>query len=351
MTAAPAELAALQERMAELTDLGRIHSMLFWDQNTMMPPNGAAARADHSATLEVISHNKLIDPEIGRLLDALEPWAPAEDPDSDAVRLLAAVRRDHEKAVRVPTELAAEISHADALGQQAWQEARAASDFSRFRDALERHIELRHRYVACFEPAEHPYDILLDDFEPELTTAELRPLFATLRDKLVDLVARAAGEDGAARNDGVFAGPFEVDDQRRAVMDVLEAVGFDADGWRLDPAPHPFAQSLGPTDVRITTRYDLTRLRRRALLRPARVRPRPLRGRHRARAGAQPARPAGLASASTSRRAGCGRTSSAARARSAAGCCRCCASTLGPGIPAASTPTPSTARSTPSSAR
>ena len=88
--------------MAELTDLGRIHSMLFWDQNTMMPPSGAAARADHSATLELISHGKLIDPEIGRLLDALEPWAAGEDPDSDAVRLLAAVRRDHEKAVARP---------------------------------------------------------------------------------------------------------------------------------------------------------------------------------------------------------------------------------------------------------
>ena len=90
MSAAPAEFATLEERMAELTDLGRIHSMLFWDQNTMMPPNGAAARADHSATLEVISHNKLIDPEIGRLLDALAPWADSEDPDSDAVRLLTA---------------------------------------------------------------------------------------------------------------------------------------------------------------------------------------------------------------------------------------------------------------------
>jgi carboxypeptidase Taq len=257
VTQAPTELAALRERMAELTDLGRIHAMLFWDQNTMMPPNGAAARADHSATLEVISHDKLIDPEIGRLVAALEPWADAEDPDSDAVRLIAAVKRDYEKAVRVPTELAAEISHADALGQQAWQEARAASDFSLFREALERHIELRHRYVACFDGAEHPYDLLLDDFEPGLTTAELRPLFATLRDELVELVAQAAGEDGAARNDGVFSGPFEVDDQRRAVMVVLEAVGFDADGWRLDPAPHPFAQSLGPTDVRITTRYDL----------------------------------------------------------------------------------------------
>ena len=257
MTQAPAELAALQERMAELTDLGRIHAMLFWDQNTMMPPNGAGARADHSATLEVISHNKLIDPEVGRLVEALEPWADGEDPDSDAVRLVAAVKRDHEKAVRVPTQLAAEMSHADALGQQAWQEARAASDFGLFREALERHIELRHRYVACFDGAEHPYDVLLDDFEPGLTTAELRPLFASLRDELVALVAQAAGEDGAARNDGVFSGPFEADDQRRAVMVVLEAVGFDPDGWRLDPAPHPFAQSLGPTDVRITTRYDL----------------------------------------------------------------------------------------------
>jgi carboxypeptidase Taq len=257
VTAAPAELTALQERMTELSDLGRIHAMLFWDQNTMMPPRGAAARADHSSTLEVISHDKLIDPEIGRLLAALEPWADGEDPDSDAVRLIAAVKRDHEKAVRVPTELAAEMSHADALGQQAWQEARAASDFSLFHDALERHIELRRRYVACFEPVEHPYDVLLDDFEPELTTKELRPLFATLRDALVELVAATAGDDEQGRNDGVFSGPFEVDDQRRAVMDVLEAVGFDPDSWRLDPAPHPFAQSLGPTDVRITTRYDL----------------------------------------------------------------------------------------------
>jgi carboxypeptidase Taq len=242
--------------MAELSDLHRIHALMFWDQNTMMPPQGAAARADHSATLELIAHNRIADPDVARLLEALEPWGAGEDPDSDVVRLLAAVRRDHDKAVRVPAELAAEMSHAAALGQQAWQEARAAADFSRFRDALTRHVELRHRYVECFDAAEHPYDVLLDDFEPGLTTAELRPLFATLREELVPLVA-ATGDAGQARNAGVFAGPFEVEAQRIAVMDVLEAVGFEPDAWRLDPAPHPFAQSLHPRDVRITTRYDL----------------------------------------------------------------------------------------------
>jgi carboxypeptidase Taq len=256
VTAAPPELAALHERAAILADLSHIHSLLFWDQNTMMPPDGAPARGDQAATLEAVSHERLTDPELGRLLDALEPWAAEQHPDADDVRLLHELRRDFEKAVRVPTSLAAEISRAAALGQAAWQEARAAADFARFRDALERQVELRHRYVDCFTDFEHRYDVLLDDFEPQMTTATLRPLFAELCDGLVPLVAEAASA-APKPEAGPFGGPHEVEHQRRAVMDILEGVGFDPDGWRLDVAPHPFAQRIAPGDVRITTRYDL----------------------------------------------------------------------------------------------
>jgi carboxypeptidase Taq len=256
VTTAPSELAALHERAAILADLGHIHSLLFWDQNTMMPPRGAPARGDQAATLEAVSHERLTDPELGRLLDALEPWAAEQDPDADDVRLVAELRRDFEKAVRVPTSLAAEASRAAALGQAAWQEARAAADFSRFRDALQLQLDLRHRYVACFEDFEHPYDVLLDDFEPAMTTAKLRPLLSELVDGLVPLVADVASDAPAPRG-GPFGGPYAVEDQRRAVMDILEGVGFDPDGWRLDVAPHPFAQRIAPGDVRITTRYDL----------------------------------------------------------------------------------------------
>jgi len=256
VTAAPPELAALHERAAILADLGHIHALLFWDQNTMMPPDGAAARGDQAATLEAVTHERQTDPELGRLLDALEPWAADQDPDADDVRLLYELRRDFEKAVRVPTSLAAEVSRAAAHGQAAWQEARAAADFSRFRDALERQLELRHRYVDCFADFEHRYDVLLDDFEPRMTTAALRPLFAELSDGLAPLVAAAAA-DGPKPAGEPFGGPHEVEHQRRAVMDILEGVGFDPDGWRLDVAPHPFAQRIAPGDVRITTRYDL----------------------------------------------------------------------------------------------
>jgi carboxypeptidase Taq len=255
VSAAPAELAALRERMAELSDLRRIGGLLFWDQQTMMPPRGAEARAEHAATLTRVIHGKETDPALGALLDALEPWAEQSDPDARDVRLIRWTRRDYEKSVRVPAELAADMSRASALGQQAWQEARAADDYARFRDALVRQVELRHRYVECFDGFAHPYDVLLDDFEPGLTTAELKPLLADLRDALVPLVA-AAGDPAQARNDGALHGAYPVDLQRTTLLDVLGAVGYDPDAWRLDPTLHPFATGIALGDIRVTTKYD-----------------------------------------------------------------------------------------------
>ncbi|HKG66543.1 MAG TPA: hypothetical protein VKB28_20910, partial [Solirubrobacteraceae bacterium] len=166
----PPELDRLRERLAEITDLQALGALMFWDQNTMMPPGGAGARADMADTLQRTVHARETDPELGRLLDALEPWAAGEDPDSDNARLVHWARRDFEKSLRVPADLAAQLTRAKAEGLQAWMEALAASDFQRMRGALERHVELRHEYVDCFEGHAHPYDVLLDDFEPGLTT-------------------------------------------------------------------------------------------------------------------------------------------------------------------------------------
>ena len=255
MTGGSRELAALRGRLAEIADLQSVGKLLSWDQQVIMPPAGATSRADRSAALEGVLHAKLVDPELGRLLDALEPWAAEQDPDSDGARLIGWARRDHQKAVRVPAALAEDMARAESLGQVSWFEAREHADFARFRDTLEHHLELRHRYIECFPGSEHPYDVLLDDFEPGMRTAEVVPVLAELREGLTPLVAATARAD-QPRNAGVFAGPIGEEAQCRAVLDVLGEVGFDPAGWRLDAAAHPFATSLGLGDTRITTRYD-----------------------------------------------------------------------------------------------
>lgn len=245
-------LDVLRARLAELADLENMARVLAWDQRTYMPPAGAAARASQMATLERLGHERFTSDEVGAWLDAA-----AADTDGDAIAadLVAVARRDYDKARRVPAELAAEMAAAAIEGQQAWLSARANADFALLAPHLRRHLDLRRAYVACFPEADEPYDALLDDYEPGMSTAEVRVAFARLREGLTPLVARAAERAGAIDLTPA-RGPFPVAAQRRVLAGVLRRVGFTEDAWRLDDSAHPFSACSGPDDQRITNRYD-----------------------------------------------------------------------------------------------
>ena len=164
-------------------------------------------------------------------------------------------RRDWDKARRVPAELRAEIARTAGLANGAWIEARQQSKFELFAPHLQKTIELQHRYVECFEESEHVYDVLLDDYEPGMTTAEVRRLFDELKQQgLVPLIA-AVAERGRPVDDVCLRGHFPAEQQRAFVLSILGRFGFQPDSWRLDPTVHPFASSSATTDIRITTRY------------------------------------------------------------------------------------------------
>ncbi len=123
-------LTELKQRLAEIDDLEKTLSVLNWDQRTTMPPLGAPARAEALATLGGIVHERFVDDELGRLLERAEPLADRLEYDSDDASLLRVVRRDWDKARRVPAELAAAWLREGSKAQAAWLQARAASDFS-----------------------------------------------------------------------------------------------------------------------------------------------------------------------------------------------------------------------------
>jgi carboxypeptidase Taq len=243
-------LTELRERLAEIADLNAAGGLLGWDQQTMMPERAAPQRAEQLGTLGKLLHERFTDDAIGRLLEAAQP-----EPDSTDAALVRVTRRDWEKARRVPSQLAAELARAGALGHAAWVDARERSDFAAFLPFLRHNVELKLRYVECFEGYDDPYDVLLDDYEEGMTSAEVDALFTELRAGLVPLIA-AIAERSDAVDDAPLHGDFPVERQRELVGGVLRQLGWSADGWRLDDAAHPFATSFGPGDVRLTTRYD-----------------------------------------------------------------------------------------------
>jgi carboxypeptidase Taq len=252
----------LLERLGEVQDIAGGVGILSWDQRTKMPAAGARARADQLATLTRLAFERFTADEIGSLLEELGPRAESLDYDSIEASLIRITRRDYDKARRVPLELRAEMARAGALAEPVWREARRASDFGLFLPYLEQAIELKKRYIECFQPVDEPYDALLDDYEPGMKTADVRAVFAELRDGLVPLVA-AIAERTDAVDGSALTGDFPLERQEEFEGEILHAFGFVDDEWRVDETAHPFASKGGPQDVRLTTHHhpdDLTSL-------------------------------------------------------------------------------------------
>jgi carboxypeptidase Taq len=250
-----ARFGELVSRLNEISDLGRTASLLAWDQQTMMPPRGAAGRAEQLATIGRIAHQKFIADDMGRLLDDLAGWAEGHDYDSFEASLVRVVRRDWEKSRKVPAELRAEMSRSSALAIPVWVEARKNDDFPAFLPVLRKNLDLRKQYVELFlDDYAEPYDVLLDDFERDRTAAEVRTLFDYVKEHQAPLVKEIA--QASAQNGRVPAGrTFPIDVQKRFELEVVKRFGFDESAWRLDPTVHPFASGAGIDDIRITTRY------------------------------------------------------------------------------------------------
>ena len=246
----------LKERLGEIQDLQKTRSFLAWDQQVLMPAGGSGVRAEQIATLDRIAHSSFISAEIGRLLDRLAAFEAARPYDSDEASLIRVTRLDWEKARRVPADLRADMSRASSLALPVWAEARQNSDFSLFLPLLRQNLELRRRYVECFDAYDEPYDALLDDYERGTTSAEVRVVFDRLKTEQVPLVAAGSREGARPARDRSF--PLE--GQQQFELRVLERFGFDRNSWRLDPTVHPFASSLGIDDIRLTTRYHETNL-------------------------------------------------------------------------------------------
>jgi carboxypeptidase Taq len=249
-------LSATEDLRAELgvvSDLASAAGLMHWDERTKMPAGGAAARADQLATLARITHDRLVADELGRLIDAARAELDGADPASDEASIVNVAAREWGKARRVPSDLTAETARAESIAERAWIAAREANDFSAFQPHLEGLVELKRRYIDCFE-VDHPYDALLDDFEPDARTAEVAAILKTLREGLTPLVERAAADGGDGAD--CLHGDFPVDRQREFATELAGSMPFEPETWRLDDTTHPFAASLSRSDVRLTTRYD-----------------------------------------------------------------------------------------------
>lgn len=256
-------LATLEPLTTQLLEIQRINSaasVLSWDQETYMPGGGGQARAEQIAVLEGLAHQKLVSPDIERLLSQWVDPATGqarEEPgdlwDEPSRSLLRETWRDFSRAKKLPSDFVVTLSRECSLAQQVWSEAKTQNTFAMFLPNLRTILALKREETQYLGYTDSPYNALLDEYEPGATIATLTPVFAQLKARLVPLLKNVT-QSRVQVDDSILRQAYDHTRQLEFGRLVLTAMGYDFDRGRLDLSAHPFTTSFHPTDVRVTTR-------------------------------------------------------------------------------------------------
>ena len=248
------KLKQLKTRLLEIDDLHGAASLLYWDQATYMPPEGAQARGRQIATLERLAHEKFTDAAVGKLLDQLRSHEKSLPYDHPEAALIRVTRRQYEREVKVPPAFTEELSKHLTASYEAWVKARPANDFSMVQPYLEKTLEMSRRLANFFPGYEHIADPLITYEDEGMKASTLRKIFEKLRGRLVPIVEAITSQPPA--DDSCLRQHYPEAEQLSVGQELVERIGYEFSRGRRDRTPHPFMTKFSLGDVRITTRVE-----------------------------------------------------------------------------------------------
>ncbi len=215
-------------------------SLLRWDAAVMMPRGSADVRGDQLAALETEHHALLTAPRIIRLLDRAQ--ANTQGLADWQIANLREMRRQRDHAIATPVSL----------------EARQQGKFELFAPYLEEVVHLVRDKSALLGQALNlaPYDALVDEFSPGISTADIDSMFKALSRRLPSLIRETLALQ-ESRPLLPLSGKFTAGKQKSLAVEIMKAIGFPFERGRLDESEHPFTEGV-PGDIRVTTRFDPT---------------------------------------------------------------------------------------------
>lgn len=239
------------EQLNKIADVAYASAVLMWDQETYMPAGGADFRAGQLATLSGLHHDLITSPKLEELVKQLiddKSLSPEQHKNVEVTL------KDLTKKKKYTTAFVEKQSLAVSRAFNSWQDAKKKNDFKIYANDLEALINLKKEECEIIGYQHHPYNALLDEYEPGITIEKLDKVFEDVRGKLVPFIKQLFT---AKQNSNSFLfESYNKDQQWSFTLQLLKKMGYDFNRGRQDISEHPFTISFSSQDVRVTTRVN-----------------------------------------------------------------------------------------------
>ena len=231
-------------------------SLMGWDFETYMPTSGTEERGMADSQLHILHKNLLLSKDFVGLVESAKKLDGLSDLEKGIVRVL---NREITKQIRIPNELTQAESLERIRGNMVWREARQKSDFMMYEPHLKKMIEIKKQIADKIGYEKHPYDALLDSFEEDLTVDDLDKVFGELTPRIQKILKKLVDIDSPFCKESKLAkSKYDIQSVDKLNHDILTLLQYDRKRFRMDVSTHPFTETMGLNDVRITTRYEGT---------------------------------------------------------------------------------------------
>jgi len=223
-----------------------------WDSATEAPKQAFQRRAEMQGVLSGELFKLGTSKEYQDVVNGLvEKFDELDDIQQKQVKI---AKKGLDKITKIPENEFVEYNKLINLSQRLWEEAKENDDFSMFQPNLEKIIDFNKKFVSYYEIDDHPYNILLDDYEEGMSMVEYDAFFNTLKTDLVPFVKEVLNS-GKKLNDAFMLEKFPADKQKEFSEYLIDVFKFDRSKGLMKESVHPFTWNTHPSDVRFTTRY------------------------------------------------------------------------------------------------
>jgi carboxypeptidase Taq len=226
-----------------------------WDQETYMPHDGIFFRSNVTSALSEIYHKMMTSSGYKKMLQGLIDLESGEIKDANLDTItclnLKVLREDFLRSSKLPVSFVKNFSKLCSESIYNWQKAKEHTDFKHFLPYLKKIVAGNQKKANYLGFTHHPYDALLDLYEPGMTVQVLDELFTKLKFHLIQLLKEIKAKNKAVKN---FDLRSSFHNQMHSGRKIMEMIGLKPEFSRLDTTSHPFCTSLGPHDIRLTTR-------------------------------------------------------------------------------------------------
>lgn len=234
--------------------------LIEWDQETNMPSLGTALKTEQNKLLHELIHKQMTSKKYVKLLsefiDIETGTVLTTDLKPEEIASLQQMRKDYLHTKKLNTSFLKKFTEATTLSLDAWKEAKKNNSFKTFAPHLEKILSLTRKKADLLGYVNHPYDALLDIYEPETTVSLLDALFASLKEKILPLLEKIQRNENKAF-ETIFEGKiFPIENQKKLCSDVLLKMGLSLSNHHLAETAHPFCSALYPDDIRLTTHFN-----------------------------------------------------------------------------------------------